>query len=701
MIRNSQKRSTTTIVPGISLDLNPFSSELMSARRAEGWIPDKGRLIRSPFRAPFYNSDMEGQVGSETSPAIVRLFNFRYRRNNAPENKKVFFDTTGRGYLIKSGIAQPFFPGTASFSVLTQKPFVGKLGNRLFFSDGMASYVYDGRDPCQVWGLARSTTAPTVTAQNLAGSIVAATGVKGCFTWVVLDEAGNRVHESSRSNVSSFVVVGGADDAVRLDITGITPPARATHWSAYISELDGSNIYRRAATTAITTLTVDISAFPASTTPKAPIRNDPPPPSSVGCIAKNRIFIRDDSNPNRFYFSALGEVEGLLNGSGAESFPGYGSNSISDLVNSDLVPDREIRAMVEHNNVIYIFTESNGYALVGELNLLDSRSPRSLVKLQQFNEGCIGSDAIASTPYGLVWMSPTRKIWLWSGEGELIDIGAPLQPALNHLTDYSTSGSTVSGTVPSMAQSVYFMWWSGNNRQWLVISSPILPSEQTRHYFGGSGIFNFQLPTNNLPGHWFEYTGGGVPCSFDEEDGTRFLVYGLFNHEVGLIDYPASPTHLNQSFILGSTYLGSTVQNLDDSYLYTNLLSPNGDEWAVGNYVSLVHGDQYSASAGTTTAPTVRYAVDLESLDSLGNTPGISLTLDTATTANEKRAWLVPESAGNTNAGGAFGKNFSFFLIYTSTDTDTTTDASARPLSVYNTINRFSGSWTMRKDSSR
>lgn len=702
MIRNSQKNSTIPIIPGVSLDLNPFASETLSARRMTNWTVERGRLIRYPGDFAIWSNSMggwsqSGGSGIANDDAVVRFHDFRYTRNSAPENKRILWTTGGQAYNYRSGTTQPIFPGTASFNALTKKPYAGQLGNRLFFSDGVASYVYDGRDPCQTWGLARSTTAPTVTAQNIAGSIVAATGVKGCFTWVVLDEASNRVHESSRSNISNFLVIGGADDAVRLDITGITPPARATHWSAYISELDGSNIYRRAATTAIATLTVDISAFPAATSPKAPVRNDPPPPTTIGCVAKNRHFIRDDANPQRFYFSALGEVEGTLNGSGPESFPGYSSNSVSDLVNSDTVPDREIRALIEYEDIVFIFTESKGYALTGQMNLLDSRSPRDLVKRQVFNEGCLGPDAICATPYGLVWMSPSKKIWLWDGGEEVFDLGLPIQPILSLVV----GGNYFVSTYPDIKSSVHMSWWSGNNRKWLMVS---LSTPGTDDFYStyGNYIFDFSLVTEKHPGIWyFLNTNTNYWCSgvYQDDDGFTFLYAGGDNGLYQLDTY-ASPTHLNLSFILGQTYLGSTVATAVDSYLYTNILSPNGDLWCTGHYLSLVHGTQDTAASGSTTAPTVAMLVDVETVDGLGNTPGFNLTLDSILTSGEKRAWLRPESAGS--SGGAFGKNFAFFLYYTGvTDTDTTTDASARPLALYNAIHRLSASWSPQKDLSR
>src|SRR5207249_860767 len=70
-------------------------------------------------------------------------------------------------------------------------------------------------------------------------------------------------------------------------------PARATHWSVYISELSNSDILRRSVTVDINTATTDISAEPASTSPTMPIRNDPVLPTKVLAVWKNRLGMRN------------------------------------------------------------------------------------------------------------------------------------------------------------------------------------------------------------------------------------------------------------------------------------------------------------------------------------------------------------------------------------------------------------------------
>jgi hypothetical protein len=664
MIRGHAKVQALYISPDLALDLNPLSESPNSVRVLRGLIPERGRLIITPYKPV-------GAINYATTQPTSdwHIVNFRYTRASAAENKIIHFANTGRVYEEHADSQIEIFPANTTFAVLTKRPFVGQLGNRLFFSDGVFSYVFDGRS-VRRWGLTRSTTAPTVSAVA-AGSLTAAIGLKACITWVVLDEASNRVHESSRSNVSAFQIL--AAENLRVDITALTPPSGTTHWSAYVSELNGSNIYRRSVTTAIGTLTVDVSSLPAATSPKVPTRNDPPPPSTVGCVAKNRIFLRDDANPNRFYFSALGEVEGLLNGSGPESFCGYSTNSVSDIVNSDtLAREREIRAMTEHENDVYAFSESSGYIFVGDLNLLDSRSPRSLVKYQQFSEGCISAYAVKSTPYGITWMSPGKKLWLFNGNQEALNIGEPIQPSLDAITGDDT-------------KNVFFHWWNGNGRQWLMAGFFYYPTDSSASGTRWRSIscYDFSRPstrqTGNVdPGSWFELSletaahGDFAAATVISEDGQQFL----YTSEIAngqITDSRFEPATIGVDNV-GECYVNANAgpfsNDSGNAEVRTQILAPNGDSWTIGHYAEAIFGIETgpgTPATGTFTIPVINSWIDPENADTPGT--GIALTFDTEQSSADRRAWLQPQSAGNTNVGGAFGKRFLFQILFSRDNT--------------------------------
>ncbi len=670
-------------MPGIRLALNPFAQQVGSARILRNFVPERGRLARKSFSPDF--------VSAPNANDVWHIVNFRYTRSNAPENELIIYKDNGRVYKRVPSAEQEIFPGVTSFPVLNQKPFVGQLGNRLFWNDGSAGYVYDGRD-IQSWGIERETAAPTTTATGT--GLTMATGLKAAITWVVLDEAGNRVHESSRSDVAAFQVL--SNENLQIDKSGLTDDARATHWSGYVSELDGSEILRRTNTTIIQTDTFIVTALPAALDPKAPTRNDPPPKSTVGEVAKNRIFLRDDQSPEQFWFSALGEVKGLNNGAPDESFPGKDSSSLSDLSNNDFIPDREISAIKEHNNIVFLFSERRGFGLTGELSLLDNRAPRDMTKLEVFTEGCAGADATESTPFGLVWFTPGRKLWLWAGGQELIDIGEPIQ--------------TLLGTIPAGSLSdVYMKWWEGNGRQWLVIALNSRDGESpddSTTLAQRTLIYDFSLPSPRPdraqpdPGSWIEWTDIAATCvgTYIANDGQEFLLIGDSSGNVKQADTIVSPCHLNRSFILGECYLGSTVQNNPAANMRTSLLLPSSDQWSIGHYLQLVTGDQNdpgAPSAGALTEPTISSWIDPTSVDSPGT--AITLTLDSALTSGDKRAWLQPESSGNTNTGGAFAKQFLFEAAY-SAGVDDTGNADNRETNRINTIYKMGFTWSPKPE---
>ena len=691
MIRKQQNLITNEILPYLSLDFNPLSALPGSCALLTG-VPEKGRLQAMQSSLPIR--------GSNTS---YFDFNFRYTRNGAQESRWISVsqrDNTNKYTLVMKqggGSIVEIFPANTGFGLLVDIPFIWQVGNRMFFSDGTTSYVYDGRS-VRVAGLTRSTTAPTVSAVA-AGSLTAATGLKACITWVVLDEQSNRVHESSRSDVSSFQVL--AAENLRVDIGALSAPSGATHWSVYVSELNGSNIYRRhSTTTAIGTTTIDISALPAATSPKAPIRNDPMPPSNVGCVAKNRILLRDSANRSRYYFSALGEVEGLLNGSGAESFPGYGTNTISDISNSDTVTDREITAFVEHDNTIYMFTESKGLALVGELNLLDNRSPRSLVKLEVFPMGCIGPRAVCSTPYGLVWMTPGKRLVLWNQGQDFIDLGEPIQLLLDQIR--ANNGTDKPGTLPSLTK---LHFYQGEGRQWLMLNAHGFFDVDNLYTLpiGSAGWAQFacdmSVITEKRGGAWFRPGTGGSPSSAQtmlDLEGTPFLLVSGRRYGTNI-----QPIYFNEQAQLGKSALGPASlysSTLGASMSFRpNLITPTR-EWVTGHYITITMGDQRGPNSAISTGTTVMWT-DIERPYNI-SVSSSTVTAMTALTSGESRLWMVPEASGNTNVGGSFGKRFVFqFTQSSAVEPDNVSGSGHRLL--YHAIYGLSFSYSPQKPDSR
>ena len=639
-VRLQQKISAESIVPGIRLDINPFHQRMGTARILDNWIPEKTRLIRKAYSPAF-------QTKAATATGEVWcLVDFRYHRAGAPESMFLTFRSDGKIYKRIAGGELEIFPGNTGFAILNSRPRPVVLSNRMFFADLSAAYVYDGRI-FRTWGITAPASAPTVTVDAGGSGITAASGLNGSFTWVVLDEAGNRVHESTRSPASAFTAAL-SNDELRIDITGISPPAGVTHWSGYMSELNGSNVRRRVNTSLITTLTYDVSALPAGTAAREPKRNDPPDATPVMGQWKNRIAMRDETDKRRVWFTAFGEVKALNNGSPEESVPGRSSSSLSDIVNEFRFPDPEVALIAEHANNLMVFTMQNGYGIVGTGGILDDLGTRGLSSQKVFAEGACGANAGISTPFGLAWMTPGRKINLWNGS-VIYNIGDSLQTQLN--------------TIPSTSLAdAQFFWWDGNGRKWLVV---VCDCAAIDNLTGSTAnrilIYDFDLQSDDQhPGEWFEWSDNGYTWVSDYFDGAeRFLLGGTDTGEVYNLDVICNPSHLDYSMILGRTYLGSAIQDNPAATMRTGLVIPNNDSNATGLYLSVVRGNQHGPSRTVGSDPDVRCENNPINPDSQ---PSIPMTVDDIKLSGEYLSWLSPDLGGAKD--GALGKQFQFELSY-------------------------------------
>ena len=669
MIRNQQKVSSTNIVPGIRLNLNPFEQRSGSARVLRNWTPTFNRLTRKAF-APKFHATPDTASGS-----IWDIIDFNYHRANAPESKLLIFRSDGKVYKATGGSELEIFPGLTGFTALSSRPQPVQIGNFLVWGDTESAYIYDGRS-IRAWGLARATTKPGVSATG--GALTAS--VTATVTWVVLDEQGNRVHESSRSPVSDTQAL--SSDSLIIDKSGVgSPPAGATHWSAYMSEATASATRLRVATTAIVTDTVTITAFPAATSPIEPIRNDPPPASNIMSTWKNRIAMVDRNDRRRVRFTAFGEVDGLLNGAGAESVSGADSSSVSDLVNEFLFP-RQVNSLVQHENLLFIFTQTNGHVIMGTGGILDSLGNRDLFSGQQFSEGAAGARAAVSTPFGLIWFTPGRQIWLWPGFETKIDISHDIQTILENIPSASMD-------------SVELHWWDGNGKKWLMMAVDAPAGEDPE---GSTAqrifIYDFSLRSDQQrPGEWFEWTDvTATSIGTYTEGGQRFLLTGDSSGDVYQQDVIADPAHLSRSAILGRTYLGSAIQNNPAATMTTGLIMPSGDLWSTGLYIGLVRGSHDGPSTSIGSNPTVNSAIDPIDPDT---TPSIALTLGSADTSGEFRAWLLNEAGGT--EGGALARQFQFKLSYAAGSSNNA-EADGRTTVALEALYKLSFSWQPQQE---
>lgn len=661
-----QKLQISDLLIRDSASRNPYASK-PDQGFIQNFAPDYGMLRRVPFMPPFHTS--------ASSSRVWHMVDFQFQRDLARNQQLLIFKADGKVYKRQAGRELEIFPGKTSFAAFVQKPAYVNLADRLHVSDGSQYLIYDGWD----W-FTGGLVAPAAPAVALvAGSL---TGTYKVAVTAVHIRNGVRIHESSRS-----AAVSNVPAAQNIRVTQPTLDARATHWSVYMSELSTSDVYRRVATVQIGSTTTDISAVPASTSPTAPIRNDPPQPSRVMTLWKNRIAMRDEQALSNLWFTAFAEVKGLINGAPEESLCGRGSASISDIVNSWTLPDsgEPIQGAVWHEEFLWVFSDRNGYVVKGEGSLLDSRGLRDFFPQHIFTLGLASPWGALSSPFGLIMMSQDRKLWLWDGSSETVDIGIDIQKRLNLLT-------------PTQLSEMNMWYWEGGGNTWLVIP-----------FSDRLEIFDFSVRTEDSPkGVWFSIAGfSDVPTTVGEMtlSGQKSLLVGLNDGSVVQVDndYTRSvtvrqPAHLNLSMILGNTYLGATPQNSPSATVRTGGYPPQAGSWVEGMYMEIVHrgtGDT-SATGIRGIEPTVTFFND--EIDPNNPVGANVLTLAPVGTTNpsaavsEKRGWLF--TAIHQSCAGKLGKRFQLQLDYATT----ANDGQARKQVINDEILQLGFTWIPRGD---
>src|SRR5882724_5510978 len=660
-----EKLQLTNLLITDSTEKNPFSvTPDMGA--LENFVPNYGRLIRVPFMPPF--------VQSASASSAWGMMDFQFTRNNAREHQFLIFKADGKIYKRQAGMELEIFPGKTSFAPLIAKPVKAVIADRLHVSDGSQYLIYDGWD----WFTGGLIAPVAVIGTALVAGVL--TGNYKIAVTAVHQVNGVRINESSRSPITAFI----APAAQNIRVTKPADlPARATHWSVYISELSNSDILRRSVTVDINTATTDISAEPASTSPTMPIRNDPVLPTGVMEVWKNRIAMRSEQNPDQLWFTAFGEVKGLLNGAAEESLPGRGSASVSDIVNSWTLPDagEPMTAALWYEEYLLVFSTRNTYVIRGEGALLDARSLRDFFPTHIFSFGAAGPDAVCGTPYGLAFLTKERNLWLWPGTGELLDIGKDFQGRINSLSD-------------TQLQNVSIFYWTGGGNTWLLIGL----ADRVE-------VFDFGIQTkenpigvpysignqNGLPGNPVSF------CNFNL-NGRQAMIVGCDEGSVRQFDSDADngitvcqPAHLGLSFKLGSVYLGATVQNSPNCTARTGSFQPTEGSWSECKYIELFHksdGDT-DATGIRATAPAVNaYFDDINPQSPDGPISQILVSISNL----EKRAWL--RNSLVSSSVGVLAKRLQVEINYTSTKTD----GQARPQLLNDEIWQLGFAWEPRPD---
>jgi hypothetical protein len=330
-------------------------------------------------------------------------------------------------------------------------------------------------------------------------------------------------------------------------------PSRTTHWHLYASEAENSKVGQYLASIAIGIVSYsDQSPFlgdPASLFQpvQRPLRNDPPIASGLQEIFKSRVFRRRETRPNFMLFSAGDEVSSGLNGSPFESYPGTDSGTISDIVNEDSYPveSNRIRALVSHGDALYVGTEVQCLPWFG-----DDITDFAFSQVAAFNEGIAGRFAMLSTSHGLIFMSYSRKIYIFPNlyafsyvpkdvevTEQLVELSKPLRKTFEQIN-------------AADLDNVRLTYYSFGRRDWLIVSYKDINNIYR------AWVYDFEIKA------WFELQRGFTAVSAIEiSAGNVILVGGTSSGATYVIDDLTGTYNMTGSY--PATIWRTALQDLD------------------------------------------------------------------------------------------------------------------------------------------
>ncbi len=336
-------------------------------------------------------------------------------------------------------------------------------------------------------------------------------------------------------------------------------PPRTTHIHIYGSFEDGDKLGKFHGSFAVTAnppVLVDNSPFlsdPTSTISNVdrPIRNDQPIASRIIEPHKYRIFRRQETKPNFFFFSGNEEISaGNGNGSPQESNPGSGGTAtLSDLVDGTSYPQpaNRIRALTSHADALWIGTENGVLPLYG--NSIDDFG---LMQIVTIPGGVISRWGMQSTGHGLVIFGYDRLLHLYPPISPLYNVTAQ-SDVTDQLVEIGRPMRKKFLAIKSADQdNVRTLYYKYNSRDWLVVC--LQDSTSTYHTY----IYDFTTKS------WFESQRGLASVAvFEPTAGTKILVGGGTDGFVYVIDD------------LSSTYTNATLPTAQFRTALINFARPD------------------------------------------------------------------------------------------------------------------------------
>lgn len=200
----------------------------------------------------------------------------------------------------------------------------------------------------------------------------------------------------------------------------IIAPVRATHWKIYASASEEDKVGLQLAEVAVTTVSyTDTSPMVGATgsifvNVQRPMLNDPPNATKIMDVYQRRIWRRDEAFPSYYTYSAYEEVLAEQAGYNYECVPGVDPNTISpSIVNETSYPDQSahLTCLRAHGDALFLGTENNTIPLFGQ-----SLADFQMSQVNAFSLGMAGRHAAVSTPFGLVFLSYDKKVYLYPNQ---------------------------------------------------------------------------------------------------------------------------------------------------------------------------------------------------------------------------------------------------------------------------------------------
>lgn len=348
------------------------------------------------------------------------------------ENLYVFTNNLAVANLIESNLAD-----------LPNFSFV-EANNILFGANGNVMKKWTGNltgSGWQNWGIAAPINGPLYGPFVAGGGLSPTVGYSYKYAWK--NSVTGHVSSASPASVST-----GPQATKQIQVNAIAPTDPQVDTIVWYRTQDGGgNWYRLAEVTLATAVVtfnnatvvavgvgnIDIVDNTPDTALDLTIQgsfiNGPPPQGTFVATTQGRIFVGGlPGNPSQVAYSGY---EQILTGRPEESFP---PNNVLQLqIGADAVSGLGIL----HRGLVIFSNTSKMYALRGAIeDIVISAPPTFSATLEElpWTLGCMSHLAIASTPYGLIWLAADKTVQFWDGFDPPTDISAPIYPILRTIT---------------------------------------------------------------------------------------------------------------------------------------------------------------------------------------------------------------------------------------------------------------------------